>query len=86
MPRPPTTPSLVNITFRVTTPAQAPGPVLVPDPTPHYNGTTMNFSMLPPTVGSAVIKGGSLVGSTWVACTYTSGQYSIPGMGEISQG
>lgn len=78
-----------RITFTVLAPAMMPpnGAAMapVPDPNPMYMTVGMiTQAGFPPSIGMAIVAGGTAVGSEWYGCTYTSGPYVIPGMGKVS--
>lgn len=73
-----------QIKFKVIAPAQMVQPIgPIPDGTPTYMGTLMPTGQLPPSLGGALLSGGSRVGNKWLGVTYTKPPYVIPGIGEV---
>ncbi len=85
---------VTRVTLTVRTPAMMPPPgpgAPVPDPTPMYmamiddnQATTLaSNGVCPPSLGPATVAGGHKVGDKIMGCTYFSGPYVIPGLGEV---
>ena len=76
-----------QLKFKVIAPAMRPGPQgVMPDTTPQYmGGQLLPTGKLPPTIGGAIIVGGTEVKGKWYGCTYTTGAFTIPGIGEVEQ-
>ena len=74
-----------QIKFTVLSPAMRPPvPPLppMPDPRPIYIGTTPIEGVCPTICDGAILTGGTQVAGKW-RCNYVSGQFTIPGMGEV---
>lgn len=75
----------MNVQLTVTNPARRPvGPgEPVPDPTPIYVGVWSAPNVCPSVIGAAVVAGGTRSGNSWLACTYSTSVYTIPGIGDV---
>jgi len=55
----------------------------MPDSQLVYSGSSAGTDALPPTIGGAIVMGGSRVGDKWFGCTYIKPPFVIPGFGTI---
>lgn len=76
-----------HIVLKVLVPAKMQNSAVgvISDPTPSYMAISLANGMRPPTLGAAVVTGGTKVGNKWLGCTYTKTPFDIPGYGEVEE-